>query len=337
MDKQLHQKMLSDSELAEFCNQMGIVLHSGISPLEGLILLSEDALSNAEKTLLQTMIEEMENTGFFYQAVDSSGVFPSYALQMIKLGETTGCLDDIMTSLSEHYTRELHFAQMKKNALVYPCIMLGMMALIILILLTKVMPVFQQVFAQLGQEMTGFSAGLLAAGKALSRNSVIFAVLAVLAVLFFVFGKRRLPFQKKLQHTIASCRFCEGLAIALKSRITQEESLSLAADLIEHHEFRQKIAQCSVFLEEGSTLAESLQKSSILTGTYARIAALAEKTGSLDEALTQIAAEYEEKANHKMTGMIAMLEPTLVIILSIIVGIILFSVMLPLLGILSGL
>lgn len=337
MDTQFHQKELSNLELAEFCNQMGIVLHSGISSLEGLMLLAEDSQSEDEKLLLEKMIEKMEATGFFHDAVSSTGVFPPYALHMIKLGEETGCLDEIMTSLSRHYTREANFAQMIKSALIYPCIMLGMMALVIIVLLTKVLPVFQQVFRQLGQEMTGFSAGLLNAGEVLSRNAIVFIILLAACILFILFGHKHFPFQKKTNDMIAACRFCEGMAIALKSGITPEEGLTLTANLIENDEYTSKITECKTQLEEGASLANALHKSQLLTGTYARMASLADKTGTLDETLSYIASEYEYSVNNRITSIISMLEPTLVIILSVIVGIILFSVMLPLLGIMSGL
>jgi type IV pilus assembly protein PilC len=90
-------------------------------------------------------------------------------------------------------------------------------------------------------------------------------------------------------------------------------------------------------LNEGHSLADSLQKSCILNGTHARMTALAQKTGTLDQTLSQIADELEYTLNNKITSLIAMIEPTLVIILSVVVGTILFSVMLPLLGIMTAL
>ena len=337
MDKNFHQKPLSNLELAEFCNQMALLLRSGISPLEGLMLLAEDAQSEEEKTLLAVMIEELESTGFLYDAISSTNVFPAYLLHMVRLGEETGCLDEIMGSLADHYIREANFASMIRNSLIYPCIMLGMMGLVITILLTKVMPVFQQVFRQLGQELTGFSVSLLKAGEMLSRHSILFVAFTVILLLALIFGRHKLPFMKKIQATISSCRFCGGMSIALKSGITPEESLVLAANLVEDDVYHSKIATCKDLIAEENNLASALYKSGLLSSRYSRTASLAEKTGRLDEALSEIASEYEHDANSKITGMIAILEPTLVIILSIIVGIILFSVMFPLLGILAGL
>ena len=336
MTNQTNAKLLSNLELAEFCNQMSMILHSGISSLEGLNLLFEDAQTEAEKTLLSQMITEMENTGFFYEAALAAKVFPGYVLHMFKLGEETGTLDDIMEALAQHYTREENLSGMIRSSLVYPCIMIAMMAVVILVLLVKVMPVFQQVFTQLGQEMTGFSAGLLSLGQALSRYSVVFIIIIAVIIVLLIFGRRHLPFQKKIQENMAACRFAGGLSIALKSGMTPEQGLELASALVENDSYQARIKVCQDLLMENASLSEAFQKSQIFSGSYARVAHLADKTGTMDEALAHIAEEYEYAVNNKITGIIAKLEPTLVIVLSVIVGVILFSVMLPLLGIMSG-
>ncbi len=337
MANQFQQKPLSNLETAEFCNQMSLMLRSGISVMEALHLLLEDAQSDAERQLLQKLLEGVEETGFLYESARSTNVFPNYMLQMLKLGEETGTLDEVMRGLAEHYTREENLAGMIRSALIYPSIMLGMMVLVILVLLTKVMPIFSQVFQQLGQEMTGFSAGLLNLGELLSRYSVFFVVLAVVLVLVLLFGRKHLPFRRSINEKMAACRFADGMAIALKSGMTPEQGLELTANLVENDVFCEKLNECKRWLDEGMELAEALHRSRIFTGAYARMAFIAGKAGMMEEAMSQISSEYEHSVNTRITGLIAMLEPTLVIILSLIVGVILFSVMLPLLGIMTGL
>lgn len=337
MAKEFQQKMLTNLEIAEFCNQMSMMLHSGISPLEALHLLNEDSRNKDEAALLAKLIEEMEMTGSFYAAAEASNVFPNYALQMLRLGEETGTMDQVIQGLADHYTREENLSDMLRSALIYPSIMLGMMAVVVVVLLTKVMPIFNQVFKQLGQEMTGFSAGLLALGDTLSRYSAVFIALVAALVLLIAFGRKHLPFYRKLQSQLASCRFADGMSIALKSGMTPEQGLDLVAALVVDPEFTKKIAACRIKLDEGADLSTALHQTGIFTGTYARIAAIGEKAGSMDQAMSHISSEYEYAANSRINRLIALLEPTLVIILSLVVGIILFSVMLPLLGIMSGL
>lgn len=337
MAKELNQKPLSNLEIAEFCNQMHILLSSGISSTESLVLLAEDSQSDAENKLLTHMIEDIELSGSLYEAAVNSNVFPDYALHMIKLGEETGTLDETMYGLSNHYTREQNITNMIKSSLIYPSIMLGMMFLIILVLLTQILPIFNQVFQQLGQELSGFSAGLLIIGETLSKYSVAFMITAVLLIIILYFNRNRLPFQKKISENIAACRFSGGMSIALKSGLTPDSALDLSINLVNHPDFITRLSKCKSQIEDGSSLSDALQENLILKGSYARMARIAEKAGTLDETMAHISSEYEHDVNNYITRHIAMLEPTLVIIMSLIVGIILFSVMLPLLGIMSGL
>lgn len=336
MFKKNAQKLLSSAELSDFFSQMSMILHSGISVLEGLTLLLEDAQNNSEIELLQEMISEAEISGSLYSSASASGIFPHYALEMIHLGEETGTLDEVCSGLSDHYRRESSFQKMLRSALLYPSFMIIMMILVVLILITKVLPIFAQVFGQLGQEMSGFSAGLLNLGVFLSRYALWFLCAAVLIFAVLFLYRKKLPLFRSLQELLSICRLTDGLAISLKSGLSPEQGLSLTEQLLEDPQFLKKMENCRHFLEDGEDLSVSLQKAQILQGTYARIASIAEKTGALDNALKRISDELEDLLYTKISRLIAMLEPTFVILLSIIVGAILFSVMFPLLGIMAS-
>jgi len=337
MEKQLHQKQLSNLELSEFFNQISMLTKSGISIPEALNLLLLDAKNNAERELLSLMLKEAEVSGLLYPAADMSGVFPDYALHMIRLGEETGNLDSVLEGLSDHYIREENLRGMIRSALIYPCIMLGMMLLVVLVLLTKVMPIFQQVFWQLGHKMSGLSAGLLQIGETLSRYSAGIILFTVVLIVLLTVFRSRLPFSRRMQKSISASRFAGGMSIALKSGLTPEQGLELAYELVESSDFRNKIASCQQQLASGTELSQALTNSGILTGSYARTAYIAGRAGRMDEAMAHISEEYAHAADTMLSRFLSMLEPTLVILLSIVVGVILFSVMFPLLGILSGL
>ncbi|MEG0108088.1 MAG: type II secretion system F family protein, partial [Lachnospiraceae bacterium] len=107
-------------------------------------------------------------------------VFPNYLIHMVDIGEQSGKLDEVFFSLSEHYDREAGIASAIKNAVTYPFIMIAMMMLVILVLITKVLPIFAQVFQQLGREMTGVSKGILNMGSLLNQYSMVFVFLLLL-------------------------------------------------------------------------------------------------------------------------------------------------------------
>lgn len=188
MKKSVSKTLLSNMEISSFCSQMAMILQSGISSFEGISMLLEDSSSPAEKIFLQKIHDTLTETGNFTLALESSGVFPDYAIHMTELGEQSGKLDEVMNSLTLYYEREEHISRSIKSAVSYPLLMIGMMTAIVFILLTKVLPVFNQVFAQFGQEMTGFSGSLLHMGTLLSRYTVgvvVFFFLLAGLILFF--------------------------------------------------------------------------------------------------------------------------------------------------------
>lgn len=349
MDKQIQQKKLMNPEIASFCREMAMILKSGISSLEGVALLREDAQTQPEKELLEQISRSLEESGRLDTALDETGLFPEYLVRMVQIGEETGTLDEVMELLAAHYDREEAIEHSIRSAVSYPLLMIGMMLVIIIILITKVMPVFDQVFRQLGQEMTGFSRGILLAGKALSRYSAVFVVLLAVLICAGIYltrtgsGRNKLyaigskfAFTRELNDKMSACRFAGGMALTLKSGLTPETGIEFSEKLIEDECFRKKLEACKKDMESGTDIAEALVKANIFTGVYARMTSIAGKAGRMDEVMNKIADQCEEEVDEKLSSMIAVLEPTLVIILSVIVGTILLSVMLPLLGIMSG-
>ena len=179
---------LTALELKNFCGQMGMLLHSGISTTEGLHILCDESRTDTDREILEPLIRSVEETGSLSQALEEAGCFPKSMTAYVRAGEETGCLDEIMESLYLHYEQEQEISQQIRSAVTYPLIMLGMMAVVILVLLVKVLPVFQQVFTQMGMEMNGVSRGLLNAGNVIRHYSVVFMILAAVligCILFF--------------------------------------------------------------------------------------------------------------------------------------------------------
>lgn len=339
----------SNAEISAFCGQIALILQSGISSIEGISIMLEDAVSEEDKVFLQTIYNRLLETGSLHQALSTTALFPSYMLQMVDIGEKTGTMDEVMEHLSRHYSREHSIAQSLRNAITYPLIMSGMMVIVIIVLLVKVMPIFNQVFIQLGTEMTGFSKALMDIGNLINRYSVAFIVLLVLIILFALFcartttGRRlakqlayKLPFLRSVYENAAACRFASGMALTLSSGLDTEQSLRLAGALNDDPLFTEKMNICYSKLEDGSDLYEAIHAAGIFSGVYARMASLGARTGTMDKVMDNIASLYQDEVDNRINNLLSVLEPTLVIVLSLFVGIILLSVMLPLIGIMSS-
>lgn len=239
MNKSPQLKPLSNPELSSFSSQLSLILRSGISALEGISIMLEDASSEEEKAILNALSENLQETGTLNGALEQTQLFPAYMTRMVRIGEETGTLDDVMAALGDHYAREDTIARTIRSAVTYPMIIISMMIVVILVLIIKVMPIFNQVFIQLGSEMSGFSRVLMDLGNTINRYSVVFiAVLAVIAIGFFAYNHTakgaaflrglgsHIPAIRRMHHDIASCRFASGMALTLKSGMAPEECLS---------------------------------------------------------------------------------------------------------------
>lgn len=340
---------LNNQELSIFFEQLSMILRSGISALEGISIMKEDTTALEGRNILERICASLEETGFLYTALEESGVFPDYAVHMVEIGETAGKLDDVTLSLSLHYEREANLMDTIKSAITYPLILLGMMLLVIFVLVIKVMPVFEQVFLQLGASMTGFSAAILKMGQNFQTYSIVFVVLAacVAGGIFYICksekGRRRFfRFLEtwgptgKIVEKIGASRFADGMSLAFQSGLDPEESLLLVSRLTSHPGLKKKIQLVQEKISQGEDFSESFASSGIFTGLYSRMVIIGYRTGSMDKVMHRIALRYEDEIAEDIQEKINLLEPTMVAILSILVGLILLSVMLPLIGIMTN-
>ena len=198
---------------------------------------------------------------------------------MVDIGEQTGRLDEVMDSLSSHYRQEENIQKSIRSAVAYPLIMITMMIAVILVLITKVMPIFNQVFAQLGQEMTGFSKGLLGLGTAINRYSIVLIVLLVLIIALFLFFTKTqkgevafrrfsypIPFFRNIYDKTASCRFAGVMSLALRSGLNPD--------------YAAELEECQKLVSEGTDFSAALTETGIFSGIYGRMTSLAASTGT---------------------------------------------------------
>lgn len=343
------QQLLSNSEIAAFCRQSAMIIHAGITPAEGMSILVQDTVSKEGKELLRQIGDACRRGEYFHQAMASTGLFPDYVIKLTTLGEESGNLDEVLVSLAQYYEREEAIADSVKSAVTYPLIMIGMMFLVIIVLVVKVLPIFKQVFVQLGTEMSPLATSLLNIGNALSKYSIaiITVLLAVIVICLLIYkttaGRKkitqlltRFPLTGNFYNKIAAGRFASGMYMVISSGMDTYQGLDLISEIVENDEMVAKIALCKKEMEKQSNLPEALAKAEIFSNLHSRMVAIGFRSGSIDTVMKQIAKNYEEETDKQINRIISVIEPTLVILLSLVVGVILLSVLLPLMGIMSS-
>lgn len=341
-------KILSGPYLSSLCMELSLVMKAGISLNEGLSMLNEDETDKQNKEMLSKLFEKVDSGVSLHKAMDDSGNFPKYVVDMIEIGEKTGRTEDVLRALSEHYDRQEQISRSIKNAVVYPAVLMLMLLLVIIILITRVLPIFNDVFNQLGTQMTPIAISIMHFGNAISKYSfVIFGVIAAIALIAFVinlipswrvkavraYGK--MTASRGLNKKIASARFASAMAMTLASGLDTDESLNMVERITDNANMKSKIDNCRKLMAESEPFANAISKSEIFSSLYCRMLSIGFKTGSADAVMSEIARRSEEDVDENIERVINRVEPTLVIVMSLIVGLILLSVMLPLMGIMS--
>ncbi len=344
-------KRLTDGELSVFCAQIAMLLRSGISVTEGLGIMVEDTENAEGRAILQTALDHCELGEALTAGLAASGAFPRYLLDMAAIGEETGRLDEVMDALAAYYEREEALHEAVRSAVRYPLVMIVMMVVVLGVLLVKVLPVFNEVFLQLGAEMSGISLSILHVGQALSRYSVVLVVIAAAVAAFCLWCSKtaagrafkakhfggRVFGSRKLAAKIGSARFASGMSLMLASGLDTDKSLAMVGRLVDNPQVQQKIVRCQKLIEEeGQNFGDALVGSELFSGVYARMVTVGFKTGSADAVMKKLADRYQDEVDAEVTRLVSLVEPTLVAVFSVLVGFILLSVMLPLMGIMSS-
>ena len=340
---------LSNEELSAFCLQISLLIHAGINLADGMHLLVEDEQDENKRAMLSVMADVLDEGKQMSDAMTETGCFPSYVIHMTAAGEDTGRLEQAFRSMAEYYEGRYRLRERIKSALVYPVVLLLLMLIIIGILLIRILPIFEQVYEQLGGRMDGLAGGLLVFGKSLQAALPVIGL--VIAVLFFVgivvrlHSGWRAKAEKLFLHVtenfsvakkISVSRLAAALAMGLMSGLRSEDAMELAASFQQEEiKAKKKHELCKALLEEGKPLADALKESELLEPMYCRMLALGAKSGTADTVMEEIAARLEEDAETAMEKLVGKVEPTIVIVTSLLVGIILLAVMLPLMNIMA--
>ena len=182
-------RKLTYREIASFCEELAWLVHSGVNISDGLALLEKEEQETEWKSCLKHMSELSDEGRIFSEIVKEEQCFPTYVEGILNVGEMTGRLEESLQALARYYTERDRMNRRVKSALLYPSILLLLMLLVLGVLLTQVLPIFESVFVSLGGELSGVAGGLLRVGLWLNKAMpVLCAVLAVVVILILVFA-----------------------------------------------------------------------------------------------------------------------------------------------------
>jgi len=343
-------KQLSNMYLSTLCLEISMLMHSGFTAGICIHMMLEDEPDKDGKVILKALYNKLDAGDTLGEAMRSVKYFPNYMVSMVEVGEKTGNLTETLKALSKHYERQERLTVSIKNATLYPAVLLGMMIAVVMILIVQVLPIFNDVFARMGTQMSPLAEQLLNFGSWFRAASVVITIIAVaifvVAFLIWAIPALRQGVVRGLKNRwggswvfgrVATYQFISSMSIALSSGLSIEESIELSASLNKESKvLNRKYTKCTSLLRDGSKLADALRGSGILSARDSRMLSIGDQSGLADTAMTEIARRSDDNVQDEISSIVGKIEPSLVIATSVIVGIILLSVMLPLVGIMTS-
>ena len=341
---------LSSAELSNFCGQVALILEAGLPLYDGMETLAGADSGSAHADVYSAASKGVTETGSLYDAIKDDGRWPKYLVEMVGIGERSGQLDQVMRGLEAYYAREDRIRSSISSAVTYPLVLGVMLIVIVLILLWKVLPVFRRVLNSMGVGLSESGGLLMRLG--VSVGWIILALVALVVVLVITgvvlmrtkhrdkvmqIVQRVMPSLQRLNKKLSASRVASVLSMMLSSGFPTDEALEMTSNVLSDRNAAEKVLSIRKSLEDGSAFADAVTKTNLFEDLHTRMITMGSATGQEDQVLGKLASLYEEQVEDGITRLVAIIEPTLVALLSVVIGAVLLSVMLPMAGILTSL
>ena len=327
-----------------------MLYRSGTGTADALALLAEDTPDLTEKTLLEAMARTADEGLPLSEVLAGVKRFPSHVVDLVAVGERTGRTQEALESLSDYYDGQSRMSRQLRDALLYPAILLIIMLAVLAVLLVYVLPVFNDVYRQLGSSLTGVAGGLLALGRGIDAVMPVLLVLLTAAVVFIILFASSDSFRDKiisrwrasrgdqgLSWKVSLSHFTQAFAMGLSSGLSADESVELAGKLMSDiPAAKEHCDSCLKSLNEGKNLSDALTEAGLLPKSEGRLLSVAMKSGMGDSCIKEISDRMAEEGERAIQQTVSRIEPALVLAGCLLVGLILLGVMLPLMNIMSA-
>ena len=337
-------KITMDDQMFIF-RYLSLMLKIGANLLSAINILIEDFDKEAVRSFLMEVRANLERgTPFYLTFANYPRTFSSVHINLIKAGEVSGGLEAVFENISESLTKEKSLRDQMKNALVYPVLLLGISAFILVFLVTFALPRIAGVFIDSGFEPPIFSKIVFSVG--LFFGKVWFLVIggfvgAIIAIFFLyrnslIFKKfvwvvlTEVPVIKEIIKKRALQRFAATSSSLIKAGIPINEALEITADAAGNYELKNALLRISrEGLAKGLMLGDAFKKEPFFPRTVVSLIAISEKAGHVEEVLETLSDFYIAEVNTSLKRLVTLLEPILLLGIGIIIGTIALAIIIP--------
>lgn len=329
-------------EVTFLCKQLVMLLQAGISLLEALYMCEAQCKNKQLKTHIRKIGQSVNEGITFSQAMARQGVFPEVLVGMIACGELSGQLYEVLKRAVGYLEDELKLKRKVKKALAYPMLVMGIVCIVVALIMLIVIPRFVNLLQDTGapipmatqmvitmstwictswQEMIGLFLGVVCLFSWLKRQKSIRVILDLCKI--------KSPIMGALVKKHLASRFTSAMALLIASGIPLLQALEMTQNILENEIAKEELMQIAVHVKSGGNLSEIMKKSKVFPQLLVSMLRIGEVSGSIDELFYKMSDYFKEEVEIGIERLIMLIEPTLTILIAIIIGGIMAAIILP--------
>jgi type IV pilus assembly protein PilC len=343
-------KKVKTKSLQIFSRQFATMIEAGLSVVTALVILEQQTDDKALAAVIEDVREQVESGALLSEAMAAHPVvFNRLYVSMVEAGEAAGVLDTVLDRVATQIEKEQKIKRRVRGAMIYPLVVLSFATLVLIGMLMFLVPVFVQVFEDLGGELPTLTQWVMNASEALRAYWWIIFPVVGLAIFGFFRWKRTEPgrqawdrFKLKIPMQIGSvvrkvamARWSRTLSTLIGSGVDIIKALDITAQTSGNWVVENETANVRVRVQEGATIAQPLIDSSTFPPMVSQMVKIGEETGELEKMLTKVADFYEDEVDASIQALTSIIEPIMMIGVGFMVGIIVISMYLPMFRMLS--
>ena len=336
-------KRVKTDDLVVFSRQLATMVDAGIPLVGALDILGSQIENKAFGEIILRIQNDVETGSSFSDAIAKhKRVFSPLFVNMVKAGESSGMLDEILDRLAVYLEKTSNLQKKIGSALIYPAVVSAMAAGITLLLLLKVIPIFKDIFSGFGAELPRPTAILISVSDALQRYfPVVFMVVVFLVIVIARYVNTdkgrlkydslllKLPVFGTLLTKVAISKFTRTFSTLIKSGVPILNSLEIVGKTSGNKAVEKALDIVRTNVCEGEGIAEPLAKSKIFPPMVVRMVSVGEQSGELEKMLSKIADFYDAQVDASVSGLTSLIEPLIIALLGIVIGTIVICMFLP--------
>ena len=352
MNLRLGAGRVKPAALTVFTRQLATLVDVGMPLMRGLRLLHEQEGNREFKRVIAALAQTVETGGSMSEALSAHPkVFNKLYINMVRAGEAGGILEQVLKRQAEFMEKAMRIKGKIKAAMFYPASVMLVAVGIITLLMTFVIPRFQQVFAGLlpGGQMPAFTMLVINTSELIRSHIIATGLILFAAFTAFQFFirtragrwwfdgfKLAVPITGRVAKKVSLARLTRTLGTLLSSGVPILQALTIVKETSGNVVVGDMISKIHDNVKEGGTLAEPFKAAKIFPGMVGGMVDVGEQTGALPDMLLRIAETSDEEVDNAVSAMTSMLEPVMIIFLAVVVGSIVIAMFLPLIVIIEG-